>query len=319
MCFVTPQQETSLARPRPVFRARGAPFPGFGCASARSASPRRGGGGGRDKLQKDFYTPSRCCVCAESAATLQLTCKLKNPWNDNLFGFELLNEMRSVTIDGWPVSVRDVFGRYWNQQQYLGELKSLNPSLPANTSSAARSKVPWYLCPTWRDSPKMRPPKTGRPPSAGGSGTAKREFMVYANDVEIVSLTNDLALEPVVNGALSVKQIIIRRKGDHLTAVASFNLDPQPGLPVSVDVSLRLAREDFNCGRLFGEKSPGRRTYSPKELTADIGPLDPQIKEGEIRLLPDPKAVEAYPGVDRIWGKEIDISHVPLLRQDLPR
>ena len=52
-------------------------------------------------------------------------------------------------------------------------------------------------------------------------------------------------------------------------------------------------------------------------LSADIGTLDPQIKEAEIHLTPNPKAVEYRPGIDRIWGKEIVFSHVPLSRQDL--
>src|SRR5208282_3934825 len=41
--LATPQQETSMTRPRPVFRARsGFPPPGFGCA--RLATPHPGGG-----------------------------------------------------------------------------------------------------------------------------------------------------------------------------------------------------------------------------------------------------------------------------------
>jgi len=62
--LVTPQQETNMARPRPVFRARRSTPLGFGCAAARyarlrSASPQRGGDRGKkDNLQKDFYTPS---------------------------------------------------------------------------------------------------------------------------------------------------------------------------------------------------------------------------------------------------------------------
>jgi tRNA A-37 threonylcarbamoyl transferase component Bud32 len=254
----------------------------------------------------------------ENDSSLELTCKLKNPWNDNVFGFELLNEVRSVTLDGWPVSVRDVFGRQWNQQQYRGELKLLNL---APGKHVARCEVESALVPVSdmaglaRDaSSKDWPPATRR-----WKRYCEAEFMVYAEDAEIVRLTDDPALEPVANGALSVKQIIIRRKGDHLTAVASFDLVPQKGLAVSVEVRLRLGGEDFKCGSLFAEKTSGGGTFGPKELTADIGQLDPQINEAEIRLGPDPKAAEAYPGVDRIWGKEIVISHVPLSRQDLPR
>jgi hypothetical protein len=61
--LVTPQQETNMTRPRPVFRARRSAPLGFGCAAARyarlrSASPQRGGGREKkDNLQKDFYTP----------------------------------------------------------------------------------------------------------------------------------------------------------------------------------------------------------------------------------------------------------------------
>src|SRR5215204_3320668 len=63
MCLLTPQQGTSVARPRPVFRARRSTPLGIGCAAARyarlrSASPQWGGGRWKkDNLQKDFYTP----------------------------------------------------------------------------------------------------------------------------------------------------------------------------------------------------------------------------------------------------------------------
>jgi hypothetical protein len=53
-------------------------------------------------------------------------------------------------------------------------------------------------------------------------------------------------------------------------------------------------------------------------MTVNLDSLDPQIKEAEILLTPNPKAVESYAGVDRIWGKDIILRHVPLSRQDLP-
>src|ERR1035437_4066001 len=61
MCLLTPQQETIMARPRPVFGG-GSPF-GGGCAPARyarlrSAAPEGGlGGVKKSHLQKEFYTP----------------------------------------------------------------------------------------------------------------------------------------------------------------------------------------------------------------------------------------------------------------------
>lgn len=62
--FATPQQETSVACPRPAFRDRARPSPSgvrlrsVRYAHHRSASPRRGKDGAmKDNLQKDFYTP----------------------------------------------------------------------------------------------------------------------------------------------------------------------------------------------------------------------------------------------------------------------
>src|SRR5579859_2425333 len=63
MCFATPQQETSLARPRPVFRARSASTPpGFGYARLATlafAPPHPGGveAEGRKTIYRKDFTP----------------------------------------------------------------------------------------------------------------------------------------------------------------------------------------------------------------------------------------------------------------------
>jgi hypothetical protein len=63
MCLLTPQQETSLARPRPVFRARSASTPpGFGCARLATlafAPPHPGGveAQGRKTIYRNRFTP----------------------------------------------------------------------------------------------------------------------------------------------------------------------------------------------------------------------------------------------------------------------
>jgi hypothetical protein len=58
--------------------------------------------------------------------SFELTCKLRSPWWGQLFGFRLLNEINSITIDGRKVSVRNVFGNNWDQQQYVGEVGLTN-------------------------------------------------------------------------------------------------------------------------------------------------------------------------------------------------
>src|SRR5208282_1861826 len=67
--LVTPQQETSVARPRPVFHARGASTPpGFGCARLATlafAPPHPGGveAEGRKTIYRKTFTPPRHTVC----------------------------------------------------------------------------------------------------------------------------------------------------------------------------------------------------------------------------------------------------------------
>src|SRR5438445_3579159 len=72
MCLLTPQQETSVARPRPVFRARSASTPpGFGCArlaTLASAPPHPGGveaEGRKTNYRKTFTPPPHGLAIAE--------------------------------------------------------------------------------------------------------------------------------------------------------------------------------------------------------------------------------------------------------------
>ena len=47
--------------------------------------------------------------------------------------------------------------------------------------------------------------------------------------------------------------------------------------------------------------------------------LDPALKEADLILTPNPGLIEAQPGIERVWGKEIVFNHVPLTRQDLEK
>jgi serine/threonine protein kinase len=258
----------------------------------------------------------------EDEKSLQVTCKLRSPWNDgHIFGFDLLNEVRSISIDGQPVPVRAVFGRNWNQQDFVGELK---PLILAPGKYTVRCEVESALVAT-TDMAGLAADATSKdwpPAQHRWTRAAEAELTVYPLGGEIVSLSDNPTLNPVTAGALSAGQIIIRPKGGRLTATVALNMKTKPGLPVSVDVILRLAGQDFKCGNYWfdGKSTQGGFNPTPNgwTFTADIGTLDPQIKEAEIVLTPDPKAVESRAGVERIWGKEIIFSHVPLARQDLP-
>jgi hypothetical protein len=252
----------------------------------------------------------------ENEGPFQLVCKLRSPWNNRLFGFELLNAMLSVSVDGRQVSARDVFGTNWNHQQYVGEL----PPQPTGKHHV-RCEVESALV-SAADLAGLAPdapPGDWPPTRRRWTRVCEGDFVVCAADAEIVGLTVDPAFDPVAGGLLSVGHVIIRLKGGQPTAFVPFNAHPKPGLPVSVDVTLRLAGQSFECGTLWAEKrADGSSASGGSEFTAVIGPLDPQIREAQILLTPNPKAIDSHPGVDLIWGREAVFSHVPLSRQDLP-
>jgi serine/threonine protein kinase len=252
----------------------------------------------------------------ESQPSFQLTCKLRNPWNDEEFGFSVLNEMRSVLLDGQPVLVRDANGRDWNQQQYIGEVP-LWGLAPGKHSVRCEIETALIRLTDVVGLPQSAASKDWPPAVTRWTRVCQGELEVIARNAEIVHLSEDPALNPVATRALSIQQVIIRRRNGGLTAVASFNIDPKPGLPFSVDAVLDLSGKQVKLGPVWAEKSSRETAMSGGLLSADFAALDPEIKEARILLSPDPKAIEHRPGVDRIFGAATRFDKVPLVRQDL--
>ena len=255
----------------------------------------------------------------EGARTLDVQVACRNIWVRSLFGLTMMNELRSATVDGQPVKLQYYLGRWWDHDDLNGRLEL--PALAPGKHTVKLEVLSAFV--TKNDLIGLAP---DTPSSDWPTGkirwvrTAELELLVSAKDAQIVSLTDDPAFDPVANGYLSVSQVVIRPKGGRLTAVVVAGAGSKPGQAVSVDVTLRLAGKSYKCGSLMSWKSADRTTSSSSggELKTDLDSLDPQIKEAEIVMTPNPQAVESRAGIDQIWGKDIVFSHVPLMRQDLP-
>jgi serine/threonine protein kinase/LysM repeat protein len=255
----------------------------------------------------------------EGARTLDVQVACRNIWVRSLFGLTMMNELRSATVDGQPVKLQYYLGRWWDHDDLNGRLEL--PALAPGKHTVKLEVLSAFV--TKNDLIGLAP---DTPSSDWPTGkirwvrTAELELLVSAKDAQIVSLTDDPAFDPVANGYLSVSQVVIRPKGGRLIAVVVAGAGSKPGQAVSVDVTLRLAGKSYKCGSLMSWKSADRTTSSSSggELKADLDSLDPQIKEAEIVMTPNPQAVESRAGIDQIWGKDIVFSHVPLMRQDLP-
>lgn len=153
--------------------------------------------------------------------------------------------------------------------------------------------------------------------------TCEAELTVYPKDAQLVSLSDDPALNPVNSAKLGVKPIIIRPRDGELVAVVSFETHARTkGFPFSVKATLKLAGKSYPDGS-FRHDEAGRASYTSNPgldgpgALVKIGDLDPQVTEAEVLLEPDPQFVESSPGVNRIWGSDITLKHIPLKRLDL--
>ncbi|MEI6176570.1 MAG: serine/threonine-protein kinase [Verrucomicrobiota bacterium] len=254
----------------------------------------------------------------ENEEFIWIPCNWRSPWfNHCKLRFELLNELHSVSIDGRPVSVPVDSGNHQVQQwAYTGALR-LAALAPGKHIVRCEVKSALVALPDMAGLAGNAPSKEWPPAKHLWTRSCEAELLVYAKDAELVRLTDVPAFDPVGNGSVKARPVIIRTKGGRPTAIVLFDMDVKPGFPVSVDVALRLAGQTVQCGNLSAVKTTFGSYQSPTEFAVEIGPVEALIHEAEIVLTPNPKAVESNPDVDRIWGKEITLSHVLLSRQDL--
>jgi serine/threonine protein kinase len=252
----------------------------------------------------------------EGADRLQLMAECRYIWNHTLFGFEIMNAVQSVTVDGQQVKAEN-HSSYWNVQDL-----NFTVPLPALTPGKHTVKLEVLSALVAKDDltglASGAPPAEWPPAKKRWTRSVETELVVYPRDAVIVSQTDDPALDPVRNGNLSAKSIILRPKGNKTQAVLSFNMTDTLPVPISFDVALRIAGQTVPCGQLWSIKRASGRTGSGEEMTVELSQVAPDIKEADIVLTPNPAPVEQFPSVDRIWGTEVVFWHVPLIRQDVP-
>ncbi len=251
----------------------------------------------------------------ENETKLAMVCKWRNVWNEKPFGLTLLDEMRSMTVDGQPIDWKSPFGTNCDWNEFRGELKL--PHLAPGTH-VLKCEVESALIGEngMVELPRTTPSRDWPPAERRWVRTTQTEFIVLSPNAQPVSLTTNPALNPSAHGLL-VTEVIVRRAGDRGKAVVVFDLK---GLPVAVafEVTLRIGGQSVKCGNLWTEKpvAGGSHSQSSSRLDADIALPGVEIKTAEIVLDPAPQVVESNPRVDQIWGGRI-VLEAPLTRQDL--
>jgi tRNA A-37 threonylcarbamoyl transferase component Bud32 len=250
----------------------------------------------------------------ETANTVRLTCRWRNPWHENLFGFVLLEEMLSITIDGQSVDWRNTFGKSWNRELFYGDLQL--PEL-APGKHTVKCEIESALIPQSDLTGVAQDATSADWPPAKRRWTriAQADLLVYSQNAQIVGLTNDPALYPLAPDAPSATRVVLQRKGEGATATVVLPTSDKP--PISFNLTLRIDGQDYACGSILSVPTRNGRTSGPNGASADVDSVDPKTKTAEIVLTPNSQAVERYSGVEWIWGSEIIFTNVPLTRYDL--
>ena len=255
--------------------------------------------------------------------TVQMKGELRNVWHDDMLGIRLLNQVTSITVDGKAVGLKHRSNK--NGEGQSGWLEDYDTKLLVAGLLPGKHRVRCEI-----DSALVAVADCGgmepNDPPAKWPATKRRwqrthelDLTIYAQDAELVKLSDNPALNPLKPAELSAKPIVIRPGKDGLVAAVSLNSKKSEGVPYSVKVALKLGGKTFPCGSFWfdGKKESGSENSSGRlTFAVDIGALDSGATEAEIVLSPNPKGIEASPGVDRIWGQDIVFEHVPLERLD---
>ncbi len=237
-------------------------------------------------------------------------------YRHDLLGLVIMNASLSASVDGQPVKSEGNFDDNWNVQHFgnvltLPELAPGRHKLKLEVLSALAAKE------DLAGLSSRTPPAEWPPAKKRWTRSTELEFTVYPRDAVIVSQTEDPALDPLSNGSLGIKPVLIRSREARAQAVLNFNVANSLPVPISFDVSLIAGDQTLACGTLWAVKTPGGSSSSGEEMTVELDRLAQELKTADVVLTPNPLAAEQHTSVHRIWGREVFFHQVPLIRQDL--
>ena len=157
-----------------------------------------------------------------------------------------------------------------------------------------------------------RPGQARRWPKARAKWTVEApvKVTVVPEDQSPIEVVTSPALDPGSGIRVTSARVTRVGKGSRLTVQVDSGT-PKVGL--SFDVVLEVAGEEHPAGSYVVLSN----RPSALETNKDLPPLPPDVKSIDVILRPNPKHAESFAGADRIWGGEIQLKNLPLIRYDL--
>jgi hypothetical protein len=246
--------------------------------------------------------------------TISVMIDWRSQWHSRILGFDMLNDLTSVTIDGRPVAFRIASGSYTTFPMCQGEV-NLPPLSPGKHLLKCEITSALIAQENTVGLGSNVPSEDWPPAKRRWTRVAQGEIEVFAKDAEIVQLINDPALSPVNSRSIFISQVIIRSAGKKGKALHIVNFGQNPlKVPVCFDVILKIDGKSYTSSWFLNDAT---RTGGSTEGSADIDLPSSDIKTCDVILRPKIAAAEEHAGIDRIWGQEITFTNVPLVRHDM--
>jgi hypothetical protein len=136
---------------------------------------------------------------------------------------------------------------------------------------------------------------------------------VVAQDAAIVDLVTDPSLDPQATGTtITAKSAKVTRGSKGVRLRLEMEVQ-SPKVPLSCDVLTTIAGKEQRLGNLVAY----REGTSGSTMQVDLAALPADVTSIDVVLRPNIAHAERVPGVDRAWGKPVEIRNIKLERYDL--
>ena len=125
-----------------------------------------------------------------------------------------------------------------------------------------------------------------------------------------IEVVTDPALDP--RAGITVKSARVTRRGQLRQMVVEMDFG-RPRVPLSFDVVFRVTGQEYGAGWhvVTAQRSSGT------QQACDFESLPPDVKTLDVILRPHPKYAENVAGAEKVWGREVTLTNVPVQRYDL--
>lgn len=258
--------------------------------------------------------------------TISIDCRWRDAWHQSFLGFVMLTEMQAVTLDGVRLE-RPTGGTQQPQPRiarFYGDF--LLPTDVAPGKHVIKCGFYHAIRPEEdviglaHDAVRADWPSPSTPKLASitdFTSTTTGELVVIGKDEQPIELTTDPALDPLATQGLALKAFVRSKGPNSRTVDILFSNPNRLKVPVSFDVTINVEGKTYGAGWYYCFATETQTTIGGSELHVEIAPPVPSTKAMDVMLSPNRQVIEHLSAVRQIWGAEITMKNVPLVRQDI--